>query len=79
MKNMFEFGGCQRLEGDKTQSAGAYLEIRTELQCSVQCRGRLSREVVTMTDGSSISLAVAGTPVEPKPECWRAWLIPSRD
>lgn len=36
-------------------------------------------EVVMMTDGSSISLAVAGTPVEPKPDCWRSWLIPSRD
>lgn len=34
-KDMLEAGGGQRLEGDKTQSAGAYLEIRTELRCSV--------------------------------------------
>lgn len=75
MKDMVKGGA-----GRPTQSAGAYLEIRTELRCVRAMPWQAEQKVVMMTDGSSISLAcVAATPVEPKPECWRSWLTPSRD
>lgn len=60
---------------DKTQSAGAYFGDQDGAAVFSAMPWQAEHEVVMMTDGSVLAWPVAGTPVEPKPECWWPWRL----
>lgn len=71
---LLEGGGGQPLEGGQDTKRGSLFGDWDGAAVFSAMPWQAEQAVVMMTDGSSISLAVAGTPVEPKPECWRSWL-----
>lgn len=64
---------------DKVQSAGAYFGDWDGAAVFSAMPRQAEREVAMMTDGSVLAWLVAGTPVEPKSECWLVLATASRD